>query len=184
MKKVFSLQIFTIICILFATCMSCRENNTEKLPEVLATDTIVNVYGYAVTDTFDNGNTRRIRFHDKNDASKLTYEKRYYPSGNICMEGPLDNDSLRNGRWKAWYECGKIWSVGDFEHGKRSGEHIVYHVNGEVQCRTTYVNDTADGISTHYLEDGREILKIVFEKGKVIEQIQLISADSLRNLSR
>ena len=183
MKKSISLIIFISLCISFALCISCKNSKSKKLPEVLINDTIVDVYEYTVTDTFDNGGVRRIRFHDKNDISKPTYEKRYYKSGNICMEGPLDSDSLRDGRWTAWYDCGKIWSIGDYKHGLRHGENKVYYVNGQVEYNKKYVNDTAEGIWTFYLEDGTEILKVFYEKGVVVEQVQLISADSLRNLS-
>ena len=183
MKK---LNLFLVI-LTFATTyflFSCKGENEKPLPEVLATDTLANVYDYSVTDTFDSGETRRIRFFDKEDSTTAKYEKRYYKNGSICMEGPLDSNNLRDGRWTAWYDCGKVWSVGDYTHGLRNGENKVYYVNGQVQYTKKYVNDTAEGIWSFYLEDGTEALKIIYEKGKVIEQVQLVSADSLRNLSR
>ena len=176
-----------LIILFFATAytlLSCSGTNEKPLPQVLATDTLANVYEYSVTDTFDSGETRRIRFYDKADTAMPKYEKRYYKNGSICMEGPLDSNNLRDGRWKAWYDCGKIWSVGDYSHGLRNGENNVYYVNGQVQYTKKYVNDTAEGIWTFYLEDGTEALKVIYEKGNVIEQVQLVSADSLRNLSR
>ena len=114
----------------------------------------------------------------------MKYEKHYYPNGSICIEGPLDSDGLRDGRWMAWYDCGKIWSEGDYTHGLRNGENKVYYVNGQVQYNKKYVNDTAEGNWTFYLDDGTEAMRVVYEKGKVVKQEQLISADSLRNLSR
>lgn len=163
---------------------SCQEEKEKNVPEVLVTDTLANVYEYTVTDTFDSGEVRRIRFFDKADSTKIKYEKRYYKNGNICMEGPLDSNGLRDGRWTAWYECGKLWSIGDYKHGLRNGDNKVYYVNGEVQYNKSYVNDTAEGIWTFHLEDGTEAMKIVYEKGRVIEQVQLQVPDSLRNLSR
>lgn len=176
-----------LIILAFATAyslLSCKGENEKPLPAVLTADTLATVYDYSVTDTFDSGETRRIRFFDKADSTTAKYEKRYYKNGNICMEGPLDSDNLRDGRWIAWYDCGKIWSTGDYSHGLRNGENKVYYVNGQVQYNKKYVNDTAEGIWTFYLEDGTEALKVVYEKGKVIEQVQLIGTDSLRNLSR
>ena len=176
-----------LIILTFATAytlLSCKGETEKPLPEVLTTDTLATVYAYSVTDTFDSGETRRIRFFEKDDTTKAKYEKRYYKNGNICMEGPIDNDGLRDGRWIAWYECGKVWSVGDYKHGLRNGDNKVYYANGQVQYNKTYINDTAEGIWTFHLEDGTETMKIVYEKGKVIEQIQLLGSDSLRNLSR
>ena len=165
-----------LIILAFATAyalLSCTGENEKPLPAVLTADTLATVYDYSVTDTFDSGETRRIRFFDKADSTTAKYEKRYYKNGNICMEGPLDSDNLRDGRW-----------IGDYSHGLRNGENKVYYVNGQVQYNKKYVNDTAEGIWTFYLEDGTEALKVVYEKGKVIEQVQLIGTDSLRNLSR
>jgi len=164
--------------------LSCSGTEEKPLPEVLVADTLATVYEYSVTDTFDSGETRRIRFFDKSDTAKVKYEKRYYKNGSICMEGPLDSDGLRDGRWTAWYDCGKVWSVGDYTHGLRNGDNKVYYVNGQVQYTKKYVNDTAEGIWSFFLEDGTEALKVFYEKGEVIEQVQLVSADSLRNLSR
>lgn len=173
-----------IFIISFVALISCNRTEQKSVPKVLAKDTLANVYDYSVTDTFDSGETRRIRFYDKADSTTATYEKRYYKNGNICMEGPLDSNNLRNGRWKAWYESGEIWSEGDYIHGLRNGENKVYYVNGKVQYNKKYVNDTAEGIWSFYLEDGTEALKVIYEKGKVIEQVRLINTDSLRNLSR
>ena len=176
-----------IIILAFATAyslFSCKGQNEKPLPEVLTTDTLATVYEYSVTDTFASGETRRIKFYDKTDTTTATYEKRYYKNGNICMEGPLDSNGLRDGRWTAWYDNGKVWSTGDYSHGLRNGENKVYYVNGQVQYNKKYVNDTAEGIWTFYLEDGTEALKLFYEKGKVIELVQYAEADSLRNLSR
>ncbi len=176
------MRILGIVAIGFLTVISlaCQNKNSNPIPEVLTGDTLVNIYSYSVTDTFDNGETRRVRFYDKQDTNKVTYEKRFYKNGQICMEGPLDSDSLRNGRWTAWYECGKIWSTGDYQHGLRHGENKVYYENGQVQYNKKYVNDTAEGIWSYYLEDGTEVLKIFYEKGKVVEQVQLVSSDSIK----
>lgn len=179
--KIYQLLISLSVCIFAALGLSCCGGGGKKCPEVLVADTLANVYDYTVTDTFDSGETRRVRFYDKEDPSKLKYEKRYYRTGQICMEGPLDSDSLRDGRWTAWYDCGKIWSVGDYKHGLRHGENKVYYVSGQVQYNKNYVNDTAEGIWTFYLENGTEAMKLVYEKGVVIEQIQLIGVDTLRN---
>ena len=180
------INIFLIILALATaySLFSCKGENEKPLPEVLTADTLATVYAYSVTDTFDSGETRRIRFFDKSDTTTATYDKRYYNNGNICMEGPLDSDGLRDGRWIAWYECGKVWSVGDYKHGLRNGDNKVYYVNGQVQYNKTYRNDTAEGIWTFHLEDGTETMKVVYEKGKVIEQVQMLESDSLRNLSR
>ena len=171
-----------------------KESKTENVDKkgdsivqpinVLDSDTLTSIYDYSVTGTFDNGATRVVKFYDKNDTTRLEYEKHYYKTGQICMEGPLDSNGLRDGRWMAWYDCGKIWSEGDYTHGLRNGENKVYYVNGQVQYNKKYVNDTAEGNWTFYLDDGTEAMRVVYEKGKVIKQEQLISTDSLRNLSR
>ncbi|MBQ5424885.1 MAG: hypothetical protein IIU33_06635, partial [Bacteroidales bacterium] len=86
-----------LIILSFATAyvlLSCSGNEEKPLPAVLATDTLATVYEYSVTDTFDSGETRRIRFYDKADTAMPKYEKRYYKNGSICMEGPLDSNNL------------------------------------------------------------------------------------------
>ena len=176
MKKSCLFLGISFVAALFA--FSCRNAGVE-VPEVLKNDTIIETYNFAVSDTFDNGAVRRVRFFEKEDSGNIAYEKRFYKSGNICMEGPLDADSLRDGRWKAWYETGELWSVGDYKHGLRHGENKVYYPNGQVEFNKNYVNDTAEGIWTFYQEDGREIFKVIYEKGVVIEQIGAESVDSL-----
>jgi len=187
---------FAIACSLFscnekkddqkskAETVDKKDDPSTQLVNVPDSDTLTKIYDYSVTGTFDNGATRVVKFYDKKDTTQLKYEKHYYPNGSICIEGPLDSDGLRDGRWMAWYDCGKIWSEGDYTHGLRNGENKVYYVNGQVQYNKKYVNDTAEGNWTFYLDDGTEAMRVVYEKGKVVKQEQLISADSLRNLSR
>lgn len=175
--KSLKIIISTTLLLLFASILfSCKNSNnaTEEIA-VLKGDTLAEQYEPVVTDTFSNGEVRRIRFYNK-DSKTAVYEKRYYKeTGLICMEGPLDENQLRHGRWKAWYDCGKLWSVGDYNHGLRHGENMVYYVNGNIQYTKNYVNDTAEGTWKFFTEDGIEILEVDYQNGQIIEQRQLLN---------
>lgn len=172
MKKI-RLDLFVGTIILIGICLSCNETKSEQLPEVLVQDTLVQSLDYKIVDTFNTGEPRKIKFYDADDSTNTKYEKHFYKTGQLCIEGPLDENNLRHGTWRAWYDCGKLWSEGDFVHGMRNGESKVYSVNGNLQYYKEYRNDTAVGIWRCYAEDGKELLQIYYENGVVVKQIQL-----------
>lgn len=121
-----------------------------------------------IIDTFENGNPMKIHFIDKNDTS-ITYEKQFYKSGKLFIEGKLIN-SKRDSLWTAFYENGKVWSIGYFSKGLRHGESKVYYKNGNIRFTKYYDNDIPVGTWLFYNEHGDIEGELKYENGKIVEK--------------
>lgn len=80
----------------------------------------------------------------------------YYPERKaIKMQGPLDEDSLRNGKWALFAENGVELSVTHYIHGKKEGHSIVKYPNGMIYYYGEYRNDVKVGLWKTYDSKGK-----------------------------
>jgi antitoxin component YwqK of YwqJK toxin-antitoxin module len=100
-------------------------------------------------------------FYDKegNLAYKLDYTKNYMktyriPSGKLRSEGRLNYDLERHGKWKSYFENGKVQSEGAYYTDKKSGSWKRYWENGNVKNQGEYKADKKTGFWKRYYENG------------------------------
>lgn len=173
--KVIKFTILAVIIILFACSFSCKNGSVvesvekkDTLPEALKGDTLIEESTFVVIDTFDTGEPMTIHFVFKNTNDSV-YEKQYYKSGKLFIEGALVRDR-RQGKWTAYYEDGKIWSVGFFKDGLKHGSSDVYYENGQLRYNKNYEQDVAVGLWKFYDEQGSLLGEVMYENGKVLWQ--------------
>jgi antitoxin component YwqK of YwqJK toxin-antitoxin module len=164
------------VATLFLMSFSCKNGKSQlvdtkgsdTLPDVLKVDSLVETSTFVVIDTFKTGEPMKIHFSDTKNPEKV-YEKQYYQSGKLFIEGPLTKD-LRSGKWIAYYESGKIWSIGYFEEDLKHGSSEVYYENGKVRYTKNYQKDVAEGLWSFFDEQGNLIGEVMYEKGKILWQ--------------
>lgn len=144
-------------------------DQNDTLPEVIKNDTLVEDFVVAIADTFENGSPLKVEFCDPDNPNDVQFQKQFYQSGNIFIEGALENER-RTGKWVAWYENGVIWSIGYFEEGLKHGESNVYYENGQIRYTKNYEQDVAEGLWEFYDEEGNIIGKVMYENGKILWQ--------------
>jgi hypothetical protein len=89
-------------------------------------------------------------------------------------------DGVLNGRWVQNFAIGFPWIIGNFTHGKRSGQWFEYYKGTKNLCRTEYWdNDKLNGIRKRFNLDGQLIEEINFVEGVAVTKINYNLDDSL-----
>ena len=106
---------------------------------------------------FPNGQSKIIRYYDKND--KCVKETEYYESGQVKMEGGMKNDKME-GEWKAYFPDGRLQSIGTFVNGLRTGRATVWQENGNLLQEGFYKEGTHVGKWKFYDEQGNLVKEV------------------------
>ncbi len=141
----------------------------ETLPKNVKLDSLAEKYKVIIADTFPNGKPLKIQYCDRNSPNDVKFEREFYQSGKVFIEGALENQR-RTGKWTAWYESGAIWSIGYYKNGLKHGSSNVYYDNGQIKYTKNYKEDVAEGLWEFYDKEGNNIGKIVYENGKILSQ--------------
>lgn len=110
-----------------------------------------------VINTHDNGQPAKVYYYNK--ENEWVFEKDYYDTGALMMEGPVLNQQ-REGEWKAYFPDGKLQSTGVFVAGVSNGKKQIFHENGHLWMDGWYANDHKCGEWIFYDEQGYEIERI------------------------
>lgn len=116
----------------------------------------------ALLSACDSDNTKKVE-KDSNSQSKsvnasaLNSDK-YYPNGQIKLEGKLDSKGLKNGKWTSYFENGQKNSESVFKNGVNHGASMVWYPNGNVRYFGDYHNGERTGDWVFYNEKG-EVIK-------------------------
>ena len=95
------------------------------------------------------------------DDSIFTYQRFFYESGQISVEGPL-KDNERHGQWRSFYPEGQKWSESVFEKGKSNGEVISFYENGKVRYTGAFLMGEKSGEWIWYDSTGVVLKKTTF----------------------
>ena len=107
-----------------------------------------------VVSSYDNGQPAKAYYYNK--GNQWVYEKDFYDTGILMMEGPILNGQ-REGDWISYFPDGKVQSTGVYKEGLRIGKSMVYHQNGRLWMDGWYVNDHKCGEWIFYDEQGYEL---------------------------
>lgn len=91
--------------------------------------------------------------------------KEYYEEGQLRAEG-LYNFGNRIGRWRFYHQTGAIEQEGNYNNqGKPEGAWKWYHENGNIFREENYRSGQLDGLFTEYAEDGKVIVQGEYIEG-------------------
>lgn len=162
--------LFLVLLILLSACnysISEKKKNINY-PSYILEDPLFTNSKIMVMDTFSNALPKEVRFCDKTDTAKV-YVKQYYENGSVRIEGLLVNNK-RSGKWVAWYENKEMWSICNYNDGRRHGLNETFYENGVLRYSKTFNNDTVDGSWTFYDENSVKIGEVVYCKGVEIKR--------------
>ncbi len=108
---------------------------------------------------YPGGGVKIIGYYsDSAGIERRLGERRLYENGNIEIEGFIDRQGRRTGRWKYFYENGTLWSECDYADGMRHGESRTYYPNGQLRYDGLYENDEPiSGSFKYFTQDGTEV---------------------------
>jgi hypothetical protein len=176
--KYLRLSLIILVGFSYISIISCKNTSveTKKVPItdtvkdtagiISAVDSVILLDSIIIVESFETGEPMKIHIPDSANNQKV-YEKQFYQSGSLFIEGYLEND-LRTGKWIAYYESGKLWSIGYYEDGKNHGNSEVYYENGRIRYTKNYKNDVAEGLWKFYGQDGALVGEVMYEKGKIL----------------
>ncbi|MDP4291968.1 MAG: toxin-antitoxin system YwqK family antitoxin [Bacteroidota bacterium] len=115
-----------------------------------------------------------------------------FKNGAVVGEGVVNEDGVKDGNWKEYYDGGKLRAVGAYDKGKQVGEWVYYYPDGKVEQRgkfsktgkyegnwkwyfpdgslkrdESYLNGVLDGPTVEYDEFGN-----VIRQGEYIEGLE------------
>lgn len=103
------------------------------------------------------------RFYDKEgkvDNSKI------YRKGILVGEGIYDEEGVKQGLWKEYYDTGELRSEGKYEDGVRVGDWKYYYKNGKTEQKGKYVKGKPEGDWRWFHENGNPWREEVYFKGR------------------
>lgn len=83
------------------------------------------------TEKYPDGKARTIEHYTIKEGKKVLYKlEEFYDNGERRLEG-FFRDGERHGRWTAWHDDGKLWSVAHYRAGQLHGKQTVYYPSGQ-----------------------------------------------------
>lgn len=111
----------------------------EEVPELAKLD--------VKTDYYPNGKVKTVASYKVNvpegirrdyDTTGRVISAYTYSKGKIISEGIIDDEGVKDGPWKEYYEDGQLRSEGLYNLGKRVGRWKFYHQNGSIEQEGNY----------------------------------------------
>ena len=115
----------------------------------------------------------------------------HYPNGEIKSKGKILDDSTKTGKWKFYFESGKLKAFGEFDKGVEIGLWSYYYPNGDIWKEESKINGNVTAWYIHpdeieykgsmknskmhghwlfYYEDGKQQSEQFFNEGEKIAQ--------------
>jgi antitoxin component YwqK of YwqJK toxin-antitoxin module len=117
-----------------------------------------------VEQKYPDGSPQLERYFKEDGQKKeLVKEVLYWPNKTKKIEGGYQ-DSLRDGRWTAWFENGNKWSEGNYIKGVEDGLKNVWYESGKLFYSGQFKNGKKIGIWKIYDEKGVLAQEIDYDK--------------------
>jgi len=126
------------------TAISCTDKNENKHARI-------------IWDKYDNGNSKTVHqfLTDTADMSEDYYYQEFYKNGNLKIQG-LENQKIRKGEWKAFFDNGNLMAKLTFENDILNGTIELYEKDGSLKVKDSARNG-------HLYENDGEIKKFINE---------------------
>lgn len=86
--------------------------------------------------------------------------------GILVGEGIYDDQGIKQGLWKEYYDTGELRSEGKYEAGTRVGEWKFYYKNGKLDQKGKYIKGKPEGDWRWFYENGNPWREEIYSKGK------------------
>lgn len=96
-------------------------------------------------------------------------EYEIYVDNNIELRAFIKNHK-KNGKWKTYYNDGKLQSIRKYKGGVCNGKIINYHKNGKISAKGKCVDGKVINILTSYYESGKIQAKNYYINGEHVKQ--------------
>ena len=116
------------------------------------------------TNYYPNGKVKSIGSYKNNIPEGITrnyseegkiIDAKIFNKGIIVGDGIVDEQGLKQGEWKEYYETGELKSQGKYNNGLKIGEWKFYYKNGKIEQTGIYLkNEKPDGEWKWYYENG------------------------------
>jgi len=145
-----------------------KDGILEPEPEELAKLDIKREFYPDATEKFRGSFNKGVaegvhRFYD--EKGKVANSK-IFRKGILVGEGIYDEEGIKQGLWKEYYETGELRSEGKYENGVKVGEWKYYYRNGKLDQKGKYVKGKPEGEWKWFHENGNPWREEVYSKGK------------------
>lgn len=133
-----------------------NDERQEEAPELVKLE--------VKTDYFPNGKPKTVVSYKDGlpegirrdyDTAGRVVASYTFSKGRIITEGIIDDEGIRDGEWKEFYEGGQLRAEGVYNLGKRVGKWMFYHENATVEQEGNYNSQgNAEGLWKWYYDDG------------------------------
>jgi uncharacterized protein len=144
-----------------------NDEKQEETPELVKLDVKTDYYpnGKPKTVASYKGNTPEGIRRDYDSTGKVIASY-IFRKGNMVAEGIIDDEGIRDGEWKEYYEDGTLRSEGMYSLGNRIGRWRFYHPNNSIEQEGNYNNQgNTEGPWKWYFDDGKVLREESFRNG-------------------
>lgn len=127
------------------------------------------------TDYFPTGKVKTIASYKGDvpegirrdyDTSGRVVAAYIFSKGKIISEGIIDDEGVKDGPWKEYYDEGQLRAEGVYSLGKRIGKWNFYHENGSIEQEGNYNNQgNTEGPWKWYYDNGTVSREESFRNG-------------------
>jgi len=89
-----------------------------------------------------------------------------FRKGILVGQGIYDQEGIKQGLWKEYYDSGELRSEGKYENGVRVGEWKFYYKNTKLDQKGKYVKGKPEGDWRWFYQNGNSWREEVYSKGK------------------
>lgn len=128
-----------------------------------------------VTDYFPDGKVKTVASYKDNvpegirrdyDTTGQVIAAYTYSRGKIISEGIIDDEGVKDGPWKEYYENEQLKAEGVYNLGNRVGQWKFYHPNGSLEQEGAYNSQgNPEGLWKWYFDDGTVLREESFRNG-------------------
>lgn len=106
----------------------------------------------------------KVKYKQKGNEFIPVWETIMQETGELLMEGPVNEKGEKDGLWKSYYPNGNKWSEGEFKNGVDHGMRKAYYENGQKRFEGKYENGRKRGMWIFWDENGKEISREMLDK--------------------
>ena len=128
----------------------------KEAPELASLSIKTDYYpsGKVKTVASYNGDVPQGVRREYDETGKITSGYVFH-KGNMVGEGIIDEEGIKDGPWKEFYDDGTLRSAGTYDKGNRIGDWKFYYENGKIESQGKYnKKGNPDGTWRWYYDDG------------------------------
>lgn len=144
-----------------------NDERQEETPELVKLD--------VKTDYYPNGKPKTVASYKSDvpegirrdyDTAGKVVASYTYKEGKIISEGIIDDEGVKDGPWKEFYEGGQLRAEGMYSLGNRIGRWRFYHENGSIEQEGTFNNQgNPEGPWKWFYDDGKILREENYRNG-------------------